>query len=118
MTPRRLAIVVLAAVFTLGAMLQAGQQLAPGEIRADAVVERAVAHAGTTIRAAVSVPSLGGLHVQAHHPIDRSSIPTTLTFKPPTGITVKELVFPKTVLFSVPGFDKPQPVYEKDLIIG
>ena len=118
MTLRRLALVVLGTVLAVGATLQARQALGPGEIRGEAVVERAATHPGTTIRAAVLVPSLGNLHIQSHRPIDRSSIPTTLTFKPPSGITVKELVFPKTVLFSVPGFDAPQPVYEKDLLVG
>jgi len=81
------------------------------------LVERSKAHAGTTVRAALQVRLPDGLHAQSNKPL-KPNIPTTLTFDVPAGVTVAEVVFPAATEITLPGYDKPLPVFEHDFVIG
>ncbi len=76
------------------------------------------AHPGTTVRAALRVQLQKGFHAQSDKPTDEFLVATALAIEPPAGMTVRQVVYPKPVMFMVPGFDEPQPVFEQDFAIG
>ncbi|MGB7218719.1 MAG: thioredoxin family protein [Vicinamibacterales bacterium] len=81
------------------------------------IVEGEVA-AGGTLRAAVTVALPDGFHVQSNKPRDPSLIPTELTFDPPAGVSVAEVVFPAPIDVKVAGIDEALAVFERDFSIG
>jgi thiol:disulfide interchange protein DsbD len=76
------------------------------------------ARAGSTTRAALGVRLPPQLHVQSNAPRDPALIPTELTFNPPAGIRVTELVFPKATDFQQAGLPQPLAVFEHEFAIG
>jgi cytochrome c biogenesis protein CcdA len=76
------------------------------------------APAGGTVHAAVHFRFEKGFHVQSDRPLDEFLVPTALVLSPPPGIEVRELVYPKPVLFEVVGFDEPLAVFEQEFTIG
>ncbi|HEY7791640.1 MAG TPA: thioredoxin family protein [Vicinamibacterales bacterium] len=75
-------------------------------------------HAGTTVRAALQVKLPDGFHVQSNKPRDPSLIPTVLTFDPPPGVTVREIVFPPATDLKQQGIPEPLAVFEQNFVIG
>jgi thioredoxin:protein disulfide reductase len=73
---------------------------------------------GRAVRAALQVALPPGFHVQSNKPRDPSLIPTVLTFDPPAGVTVEEIVFPTPVELRQAGVDQPLAVYEQAFAIG
>ena len=60
-----------------------------------------------------------GLHIQADRPRDTTVIPASLAFAADlSGVTVTEVVFPKSTTTTVAGFDEPLDVFEGELLIG
>ena len=59
-----------------------------------------------------------GYHAQSNKPRDPTLIPTTLKIAAPAGVTVTEVVFPATVESTVPGFNEPLAVFEREFTIG
>ncbi len=82
------------------------------------VLERDVVHPGGSVRAALRVEIPDNFHLQSNAPRDKSLIPTVLTFMPPAGVTVPEVVFPGTIDFSILGIEGTQAVFEKTILIG
>jgi thiol:disulfide interchange protein DsbD len=118
MTLRRFARVGIVLALILAAASVQARQVGVPEIRGEGLTERTEVHAGTTLRAAVRVPIPDGLHLQSHTPRDPSLIPTNLTFTLPDGVTVRELVFPASTDLTLPGYDQPLAVYEKEMVVG
>ncbi|MEO7191776.1 MAG: cytochrome c biogenesis protein CcdA [Vicinamibacterales bacterium] len=83
-----------------------------------ALLEGPTAHAGSTVRALLKLEIPKGLHVQSNAPRDPSLIPTTLSFVAVPGVTVREVVFPKSTTATVRGYSEPLDVFEGDLLIG
>jgi thioredoxin:protein disulfide reductase len=73
---------------------------------------------GQTIRAALQVSLPEGFHVQSDKPRDPNLIATELTFNPPEGVTVKEIVFPAPVDLAQIGSAQPLAVFERAFPIG
>ena len=111
----RLLLLLLVGVFTACAPASAQS---PVLNRADASVERASTHAGTTLRGVLVVPMPDGLHIQSNKPREAGLIPTALTFAPPAGVDVREVVFPASTDLDLPGCTLPLAVYEDELRIG
>ena len=111
----RLLLLLLVGVFTACAPASAQS---PVLNRADASVERASTHAGTTLRGVLVVPMPDGLHIQSNKPREAGLIPTALTFAPPAGVDVREVVFPASTDLDLPGYTLPLAVYEDELRIG
>jgi thiol:disulfide interchange protein DsbD len=84
----------------------------------DALLERQVVHAGTTIHGVLRVPLPDGLHLQSNAPREAGLIPTRLTFAPPGGVTVTEIVFPPSIDLPLPGYTFPLAVFEHELTLG
>jgi cytochrome c biogenesis protein CcdA/thiol-disulfide isomerase/thioredoxin len=82
------------------------------------LVERDGVASGATARAALEVALPEGLHVQSNRPRDPLLIPTVLTFDPPEGVTVREIVFPRPVDFKQAGAEEPLAVFERVFAIG
>ena len=82
------------------------------------LVEADAVHAGTTVRAALTVTLPDRFHVQSNKPRDPSLIATELTVEPPAGVTVKEIVFPMPVDLKQQGADQPLAVFERRFAIG
>ncbi|HWB29639.1 MAG TPA: cytochrome c biogenesis protein CcdA [Vicinamibacterales bacterium] len=118
MSSRRLVLIGAVLLLTAAAAVPRARQLGPGPLVGEGLVERAEAHPGTTLRAALRVVIPDDLHIQSHRPSDPSLKPTNLTFTPPAGVTVRELVFPASIDLPLPGFDQPLAVYEKTMIVG
>ena len=82
------------------------------------LVERAGVHAGDAVRVALKVSLPEGLHTQSNKPRDPLLIPTELSFDPPAGVTVNEIVWPPATDFNQAGQDKPLAVFEREFVIG
>jgi cytochrome c biogenesis protein CcdA/thiol-disulfide isomerase/thioredoxin len=70
------------------------------------------------VRLALRVPIPEGLHVQSNAPYESFYIPTTIAFDPVPGVTVTELVYPKSVDLPFPASTLPLSVFEGTLVIG
>jgi thiol:disulfide interchange protein DsbD len=84
----------------------------------ETLLERDVVHPGTTVRGVLRVPLPDGLHLQSNAPREAGLIPTALTFAPPTGITINEVVFPPSIDLPLPGYSLPLAVFEHELLLG
>jgi thiol:disulfide interchange protein DsbD len=84
----------------------------------DTRLEREVTHPGTTVRGVLRVPLPDGLHLQSNAPREAGLIPTELTFAPPPGITITEVVFPASIDLPLPGYALPLAVFEHELLLG
>jgi thiol:disulfide interchange protein DsbD len=83
------------------------------------------AHPGKVAHAAVRISLESNFHVQSNKPLDEFLVPTVLTVTPPPGsgggppgVTVREIVYPHAVTFTVKGFDEPLSVFEHSFVIG
>jgi len=86
--------------------------------RVEPVLERTRAHAGTTTRAALRVPIPDRLHIQSNAPREPGLVASELTFAPPAGVDVVEVVFPESTDFELPGYELPLAVFEGEVTIG
>jgi thiol:disulfide interchange protein DsbD len=82
------------------------------------LVESDGVHAGGPARVALQVSLPEGLHVQSNRPRDPSLIPTVLTADPPPGVTVEEVVYPRSTELKQAGQDQPLAVFERQFAIG
>jgi len=81
----------------------------PARAADDPVRARLAVEGGT---AAVEATIASGWHVNAHQPRDEFLIPTTVTFTPPPGVRVGEVVYPAPVEKRLAFGDKPFLLYE------
>jgi cytochrome c biogenesis protein CcdA/thiol-disulfide isomerase/thioredoxin len=93
-------------------------QTRPAPADLNAVVETDGAYPGVDVRLALQVRLPERLHANANKPRDPSLIPMTLTFQPPDGITVEELVFPPPTDLEQKGAAEPLAVFEREFAIG
>lgn len=84
----------------------------------ESMLERPRAHAGTTVRAALRVPIPDRLHIQSNAPREPGLVASELTFAPPDGVDLVEVVFPESTDFELPGYDLPLAVFEGEVTIG
>ena len=97
MTMRRLLLLCFVLVVA-GCAPAASQVVAQQVLTAfDTRLEREITHPGLPIRGVLRVPLPDGLHVQSNAPREPGLIPTELTFAPPEGISVDEVVFPPSI---------------------
>jgi thiol:disulfide interchange protein len=82
------------------------------------LVERPGVQAGGPVRLALQVSLPEGLHTQSNKPLDPTLIPTVLTISAPAGVTVDEVVYPKTADLVQAGQDTPLAVFEREFAIG
>jgi thiol:disulfide interchange protein len=109
---------LLVAVCVLCGGELASAQLRRPKAEVTPLVERSGVHAGDTIRVALKVSLPEGLHTQSNKPRDPLLIPTELSFDPPAGVTVNEIVWPPATDFNQAGQDKPLAVFEREFVIG
>ena len=103
-------------VFCGGAFLHA--QLRGVKAEVTPLLDSDGVHAGDTVRGALTVTLPEGFHVQSNKPRDPDLIATELSVDAPTGVTVKEVVFPAAVDLKQIGADKPLAVFERNFAIG
>ena len=82
------------------------------------LIERSSVHAGGPVRLALLVSLPEGLHSQSNKPRDPLLIPTVLTIDPPPGVTLDEVVYPKTTELKQEGLSQPLEVFERAFVIG
>jgi len=75
-------------------------------------------HPGDTLRIAVTGKLDSRWHVNAHEPLDKYIVPTTLTLDPPEGITVAATAYPEPREFTFAFSPDPVLVYENEFTIG
>ncbi len=75
-------------------------------------------HAGAPARLALRVVLPEGFHVQSDAPRDPALIPTVLTFDPPPGLVVNEIVYPAATDLEQAGQSQPLAVFEHEFAIG
>lgn len=102
----------------LAGTLPAGAQIARVRAELATLVASDGVHPGSKVRGAVQVTLPEGLHTQSDKPRDPSLIPTVLTFDPPAGVTVTEVVFPPASDFAQAGSPQPLAVFEREFAIG
>lgn len=114
---RRLAITAVM-VGALLASIGLRAQIRGATATLEPVVEREGVAAGTVVRAALEVTLPDGFHVQSNKPRDPNLIPTVLTFMPPMGVMIQEVVFPAPVELRQAGVAEPLAVFEQNFSIG
>ncbi len=100
----------------MGAFAQAQLQRITAELTP--LLAQDGAHAGDTVRAALTVALPEGFHVQSNKPRDPDLIATELAIDAPSGVTVKEVVFPAPVDLKQIGASQPLAVFERNFAIG
>ena len=97
----------------LGIGIAAGRLDAQAPPKADvtAVADTSPVKAGTAAQLVLRVVLPANVHVQSDKPRDPLLIPTSLTLKPPAGITVDEIVFPKATDLVQAGRKEPLAVF-------
>jgi len=113
---KKLLVVVLSAVALTTAVAHA--QLSRPKADLVPMVERSSVHAGGPVRLALRVSLPEGLHTQSNKPRDPLLIPTVLTVEPPAGVTIDEVVYPKTTELKQEGLPQPLEVFERTFVIG
>ena len=106
-----LLILVLCAAFV-------SAQVPPPPADLEPLLERDVAAAGSTVRAALRVTLAEGLHANSNKPNDPNLIPMLLTVTPPAGVVVEEIVYPAATELKQQGADVPLKVFEREFVIG
>ena len=95
-----------------------GQAPGSSPVSVTAVTERATVRPGEVIRLALDVKAPEGIHLQSDKPRDPSLIPLLLSMAPPTGVSVVDIAYPKSVDFQLIGFDQPLAVFEGEFAVG
>ncbi|HTL02388.1 MAG TPA: cytochrome c biogenesis protein CcdA [Vicinamibacterales bacterium] len=96
----------------------AGAQPSPPVPTITPLVESSGVHPGETARLAVRVGLPKGVHVQSDKPRDPDLIATALTFTPPDGITISEVVFPASIDIKIANLPGLYAVFEENFDIG
>ena len=112
---KRLLLVAVAIASVAG---PASAQLRRPRAELTPLVESEGVRAGGPVRLALRVSLPEGVHTQSNKPRDPLLIPTVLTFDPPPGVTVDELVWPPSTDFVVAGQGQPLAVFEHEFPIG
>jgi DsbC/DsbD-like thiol-disulfide interchange protein len=101
------------AVVLLACALHApvGAQGKPPRAEVTAVAAAAPIAPGSTARLTLKVRLPGEFHVQSDKPRDQFLIPTALTLKPPAGIAVERMVYPKATDLAQTGRQEPLAVF-------
>ena len=109
-----------AALFVIVALVaeSAYAQRRPTPAEVEPLLERSQVAAGGELRAALQVRLPEGFHTNSNKPRDPSLIPLRLTFSPPPGVEVTELVFPPPTELRQRGADQPLVVFEREFVIG
>ncbi len=97
---------LLAAVVAFGAA-----QAKPPKPDVTATPVALSAAAGTTAKASVTIKLPEDIHIQSNKPRDPLLIATELTFKPPNGVTIDHIVYPKATDLIQSGGSEPLAVF-------
>lgn len=116
--PGRLVGLVVMTALAIAASACAWAQPSKAPIETRWVFEADAAHPGSTFRAAIEFRVGNHFHVQSDKPADEYSIPTQLIITPTPGITLREIVYPKSVPFEVEGLEEPVTVFDANFAIG
>lgn len=82
-----------------------------------ASVERVEMRAGETKETGLRLTITNGYHVNANPATEKFLIPTSLEVKPEAGITVADIVYPKSLKRKFPFAEVPLDVYEGEAVI-
>ncbi len=115
-TPARRAFVLVALIAATAGTGHAQLRRIPAALAPIATSERVPA--GGEVRVALSVQLPDGFHVQSNAPRDPSLIATELAIDAPAGVTIEEVVFPKTTDLTLDGYDQPLAVFGRVFTIG
>jgi len=75
------------------------------------------AAAGTVVKASVTIKLPEDIHIQSNKPRDPLLIATDLTLKPPAGVTIDHIVYPKSIDLAQPGQRQPLAVFSGTVTI-
>ena len=82
------------------------------------LLETDAVRAGTTARAALVIRLSEGLHTNSNKPRDPLLIPIVLSFQPPAGVSVTEVVYPAPTDLKQEGSAQPLAVFEREFKLG
>lgn len=111
-------VAALAVAALLATPVASAAQLRRPKAEVTAVAEHDRVLAGRRARLALRVALPEALHVQSDAPRDPSLIPTVLTVEAPSGVTVREIVYPVASDFRVAGIEEPLAVFPHAFAIG
>jgi thiol:disulfide interchange protein len=113
---------IAGAAVVVGALVVAGS-LAHAQIRRptaelSAITAGDAVRPGARARLALRVVLPEGFHVQSDAPRDPALIPTVLTFEPPPGLVIDEVVYPAATDLEQAGQSQPLAVFDHEFAIG
>jgi thiol:disulfide interchange protein len=110
--------VALVAALAVAAIATTHAQLRPPTADVRPLLAAEAVPAGGDLRAALQVTLPEGLHANSNRPRDPLLIPMQLSFAPPDGVTVEEVVWPEATDFEQEGATEPLAVFEREFVIG
>jgi thiol:disulfide interchange protein len=110
-----LAVTVLVALIAATAHAQLRR---PGPAELTPILETDAVRVGTTARAALVIRLPEGLHTNSNKPRDPSLIPIVLSFQPPPGVAVTEVVYPAPSDLKSESSSEPLAVFEREFTLG
>ena len=102
----------------IAALTTAHAQLRPPTADVTPLLATEAVAAGGALRAALQITLPEGLHANANKPRDPLLIPMQLSFDPPDGVTVEEVVWPEATDLEQEGASEPLAVFEREFVIG
>ena len=107
---------VVGALVAAGSLAHAQTRRPTAEL--SAITGTDAVHPGERARLALRVVLPEGFHVQSDAPRDPALIPTVLSFEPPPGLIVDEVVYPAATDLEQAGQSQPLAVFDHEFAIG
>ncbi len=112
------AAVAAAVIVSIAGTAVDAQLRRPSPAELTPLLETDAVRAGTTARAALVIRLSEGLHTNSNRPRDPLLIPIVLSFQPPAGVSVTEVVYPEPTDLKQEGSAQPLAVFEREFKLG
>ena len=112
------AVAAAAVIVSIACTAGYAQLRRPSPAELTPLLETDAVRAGTTARAALVIRLSEGLHTNSNKPRDPLLIPIVLSFQPPAGVSVTEVVYPEPTDLKQEGSAQPLAVFEREFMLG
>jgi thiol:disulfide interchange protein DsbD len=112
------AVAAAAVIVSIACTAGYAQLRRPSPAELTPLLETDAARAGTTVRGALVIRLSEGLHTNSNKPRDPLLIPIVLSFQPPAGVSVPEVVYPEPTDLKQEGSAQPLAVFEREFKLG
>ena len=87
-------------------------------VKFEGFVDLATAAPGSSVRTVFEAKLPDGFHVNSNAPLEEFLKPTRLELETPAGVSIRNIVYPKALLFKTRFSEEPLAVYEHRFLIG